>query len=316
MIGRFCCVKLLRPYESNLSEAAISRREHSRIGARWTIDSIRQCAAYVVRRCQTCGGGAASIESSVVDDITPFLPGDTVAFLRIADDDRPFPFRPVSAGLFLIGQGAGCDLRLGHDEMPALHSVIQLSENAADVNCVAEHPSLFVNGEHVKRAHLGDGDLIEIGDVRLVFQFCRPQATAAEPQSILKPAAAVEFVDAMESELSLIDALQLSGTEGIHELLKAAHDAVEGLESTRTIRFSDYSAPAEEEQSALANVAFGPLILTRLQSHESRLNDVCHVLEQVVKQQQLIATALQCLAERIDELKAGSAQTGSRRASA
>ena len=62
--------------------------------------------------------------------------------------------------------------------------------------------------------------------------------------------------------------------------------------------------------------AYGPLILTRLQSHESRLNDVCHVLEQVVKQQQLIATALQCLAERIDELKAGSAQTGSRRASA
>ena len=63
-----------------------------------------------------------------MEDITPFLPGDTVAFLRIADDDRPFPFRPVSAGLFLIGQGAGCDLRLGHDEMPGLHSVIQLTE--------------------------------------------------------------------------------------------------------------------------------------------------------------------------------------------
>ena len=251
-----------------------------------------------------------------MDDITPFLPGDTVAFLRIADDDRPFPFRPVSAGLFLIGQGAGCDLRLGHDEMPALHSVIQLSENAADVNCVAEHPALFVNGEPVRRARLGDGDLIEIGDVRLVFQFCRPQGTAAEALSNHKPAAAVELVTAMESELSLIDDLQLSGTERIHELLKAAHEAVEGLESTRTIRFSDYSAPAAEEPSAPANVAYGPLIVTRLQSHESRLNDVCHVLEQVVKQQQLIASAIQCLVDRIDELNAGPAQPGSLRASA
>ena len=101
MTGRFCCVKLLRPDESNLPEAAISLMEHSRIGSGWTIDSIRHCAADVVGHCKPCGN-AALIESSVVDDITPFLPGDTVAFLRIADDDRRFPFRPVSAGLFLI----------------------------------------------------------------------------------------------------------------------------------------------------------------------------------------------------------------------
>ena len=251
-----------------------------------------------------------------MEDITPFLPGDTVAFLRIADDDRPFPFRPVSAGLFLIGQGAGCDLRLGHDEMPGLHSVIQLTENSADVNCVAEYPALFVNGESVRKACLGDGDLIEIGEVRLVFRFCRPQQAAAEPQPMLKPEEAGDLVAAVESELSLIDALQLSGSERIHELLKAAHEAVEGLETTRTIRFSDYSAPAEEEPSAPANVAYGPLILTRLQSHEARLNDVCHVLEQVVKQQQLIASALQCLAGRIDELKAAPTQPGSLRARA
>ena len=251
-----------------------------------------------------------------MDDITPFLPGDTVAFLRIADDNRRFPFRPVSAGLFLIGHGAGCDLRLGHDDMPALHSVIQISDNAADVNCVAVYPPMFVNGEPVRQARLSDGDLIEIGDVRLVFQLCRLQRTATESPSVRRPAAALELVEKMESEILLIDALELSGSEQIHELLKAAHEAVEGLEYARTIKFADYTSAVPDVQATTANDAYGPLILTRLQAQESRLKHVCQVLEQVVKQQQLIASALQCIADRIEELKAAPAQPGSLRASA
>ncbi len=283
----------------------------------WTIDSIRHSVASVVRRCEPCTV-VVSTESSVVDDITPLLPGDTVAFLRIADADRRFPFRPVAAGIFLIGHGAGCDLRLGHDEMPALHSVIQVSPGGAEIHCVAERPGMFVNGAAVLQAHLMDGDLVEIGDVRFVFQLCRPFEAVMEPVQEFRAVAAVELVARMESELSLIDALQLTGSERIHELLRAAHEAVEGIEFARTIKFSDYTAPLAEEQPATAvrDDSYGPLILTRLQVQESRLNDVCQVLEQVVRQQHLIASALQCLADRLEELKAAPGQSGSLRASA
>jgi hypothetical protein len=250
-----------------------------------------------------------------VDDITPFLPGDTVAILRIADDRRQFPFRPVASGLFLIGQGAGCDLRLGDDQMPALHSVLQISSEVAEVNRVAEHPELVVNGDPVQRAQLSSGDLIEIGQVRMVFQLCSAVCPEIQSEPALKTTA-IEFVGGIESELALIEALHQSDSERIQELLKAAHEAVDGLDCARTIRFLDYATPAPAEPVTATNDPYGPMILSRFQAQESRLSDVCQVVEQVVKQQQLIATALQCLVDRLDELKAAPTASGSLRASA
>jgi hypothetical protein len=249
-----------------------------------------------------------------VDDITQLLPGDALAYLRIADDGRRFPFRPISAGLYLIGHGRGCDLRLGGDDCPELHSVLQVTRDEVRIIAIASSPQLVINGEVASSATLSDNDLIEIGDVRCVFRRIEPEAIPAEHPLSVGTGSPEELISGVESELALIEAMQLDGADRLQELLAAAHEAVEGLELARTLRFADYS-PAPVPTSEAAN-EYGQQILKHLQSQDARLDDVLHVLEQIVQQQQLMTAALQCLADRVTGLSSGQAGTAPRRASA
>ncbi len=249
-----------------------------------------------------------------MEDITPFLPGDTVAYLRLADGERRFPFRPVATGLFLIGQGPGCDLRLGVPDIPSIHSALHMEKSSGEIVRIAEWPSLLVNGESVERTALHHGDLIEIGDVRLLFFLC--EAQSADSFGSPQPAAelnAGQLVAGLEAELQLLSA-EDSGTDRIHDLIKAAHQAVDACQFAQTIRFADYAAQKTDvvESSQSQN---HDLILTRLAAQETRLDEICNVLEQVVNQQQMIATALQCVVERLNDFQANS-PPGTLRASA
>ncbi len=147
------------------------------------------------------------LERSAVEDITPFLPGDTVAYLRIADGDRKFPFRPIASGLFLIGHGRSCDLRLGNKDVPAIHSVVQINARNAEITRVGSSPELVVNGEEVVRCDLHHGDVIEIGNVRCVFALCHPEADSVTVK-LAEPApakTATDLVDRIETEFLMID---------------------------------------------------------------------------------------------------------------
>lgn len=250
-----------------------------------------------------------------MEDITPFLPGDTVAYLRIADGNRRFPFRPVSSGMFLIGQGPSCDLRLGMSGIPSIHSVIQLNAESAEITRIADRPELIINGEAVERSQLCHGDVVEIGDVRLAFHRCHSPAVAASPAQNdgTSVSEAHGIVANLESEIALITSAD-SGLEQIQELLKAANMAAGSGLFAETLRFADYAA----DHDALLNSpddAIRQLILTKLKAQEHRLDEVCHVLDQIVQQQQLIATSLKCVVDRLDDLRTVS-QTGPLRASA
>lgn len=269
----------------------------------------------VVQPSDPASGGIFEPPASVtVENITPFLPGDTVAYLRLADGERRFPFRPISSNLFLIGQGPGCDLRLGLAEIPAIHSAIQIHKGMAEIVRIASEPELLINGEPVSKCRLQEGDLIEIGDVRLAYFPCSSAVgVAADTSSNPSAMSALQLVKGLQSELRLISS-EASGTDRLGDLLKAAQQAVDACQFSDTIRFADYApTPAEPEDDKVSRMH--EQSVARLTAMETRLDEICHVLEQVVNQQQLIATALQCVAERIDDLRANP-QPGSLRASA
>jgi len=252
--------------------------------------------------------------STVVEDVTPFLPGDSVAFLRIADSDRRFPFRPVSCGMFLIGQGPSCDLRLGIPDVPSIHSVIQLDPDSAEITQVADWPELVINGEPVKRSDLHDGDLIEIGDVRLAFHLCQPpMASDRGKVNSAEPAVPIDIISKLECELALLESAG-SHRERMLELLKAAQLSFENRQFAETIPFADYVAK-DTDVSHSSDEEMRQQILAKLHAHENRLDEVCQVLEHVVQQHQLIAASLQCIVERLEDLKSVS-QPGTLRASA
>lgn len=277
--------------------------------------AIRRSNVKVVQFSDPASGIAFEPPASItVENITPFLPGDTIAYLRLADGERRFPFRPISSSLFLIGQGPGCDLRLGLPEMPAIHSAIQIHKGMAEIVRIASDPELLVNGDPVSKCKLQEGDLIEIGDVRLAYFPCSAAGSiAAEKPADLKSMNALELVDGMQSDLRLISS-EASGTSRLGDLLKAAQQAVDACHFADTIRFSDYVTDSAESEGDHVD-RLQEQSVSRLTAIETRLDEICHVLEQVVNQQQLIATALQCVAERIDDLRANP-QSGSLRASA
>ncbi|MFM7863540.1 MAG: FHA domain-containing protein, partial [Planctomycetaceae bacterium] len=88
-------------------------------------------------------------------DFSALLPPNTVACLKLANDGRRFPFRPLTAGHCLIGSGAACDLRLGETGVPSLHSSIELNGNSARITLLASAPSLCINGQTVS-GHVTD----------------------------------------------------------------------------------------------------------------------------------------------------------------
>ncbi len=266
-----------------------------------------------------------------VENIIKFLPRDAVAFLRIADSDARFPIRPISEGSFLIGHGTACDLRLGDHEVPALHSILRVTSTSASIALMAERPELVVNGESVSRAVLRDGDLVEIGDVRLVFRFVTDKTAAACVPSLstltdeaetsveLTPGAelsATELVTGLEHEFKLLNELQETTVDSIDRLLNAARRSVEGASiklatpPLRVVGIDERFLTSDREQ--LQEIA------AKVKQQESRLGGVCHVLEQIVTQQQIMTTALQSVADRLTELRAAmpAEAASTRRASA
>ena len=251
-----------------------------------------------------------------VENIIKFLPRDAVAFLRIADSDARFPIRPISEGSFLIGHGTACDLRLGDHEVPALHSILRVTRTSASITLMAERPELFVNGESVPRAVLLDGDIVEIGDVRLVFRFLTENAVPesvetqksamvevqADPETnLIEELSAPELVTGLEHEFQLLNELHSSSADTMDWLLNAARKSIDGASiklaapPLRVVGMEERFVASDREQ--LQGIA------AKVKQQESRLGDICHVLEQIVSQQQIMTTALQSVADRLTELR-------------
>ena len=84
-------------------------------------------------------------------------------------------------------------------------------------------------------------------------------------------------------------------------LLNAARKSIDGASiklaapPLRVVGMEERFVAADREQ--LQEIA------AKVKQHESRLSDVCHVLEQIVSQQQIMTTALQSVADRLTELR-------------
>ena len=91
-----------------------------------------------------------------------------VVFLEIKQGRTAFPFRPVQGNRFLIGSAGCCDLCLGSQSVPQLHSLLHIDKSEVVLESVADFPLLKINGEIERSKSLCDGDMIEIGRFQLV----------------------------------------------------------------------------------------------------------------------------------------------------
>jgi hypothetical protein len=188
---------------------------------------------------------SASADTGVSDQSSLSLPVHLV--LEVTKGRTRFRRRPVTHPRFLIGAGSTCDLRLGGDEMPALHSIITVSGRDICLEAIAAEPALSVNGRVVHTASLHDGDVIAVGEVELLARFeaghspVGAQMTSGPSAHLAgeRPAAelsAAELVDLIDEEQREIEDFEQRQRDGAHALVNAIMGRV---------RRPDVSRPAE-----------------------------------------------------------------------
>lgn len=160
--------------------------------------------------------------------------------LEICRGRTRFPQRPISGPRFFIGSGPGCDLQLGGEDFPAIHSLIQIRENGVWFETLAANPSVRINGEPTHGEWLRDGDRIEIG----AFQFLahllpmlppialgdssRKQTAAAGEGTFprravehLSELSTSELVDCLDDDMQLVEHHERGRQAGGQALLQA-----------------------------------------------------------------------------------------------
>lgn len=156
------------------------------------------------------------------------------------------PKRAVRSERFLIGAGSNCQLQLGGDDIPILHSILLVNEDGAHIDAVVPWPQLIVNGSPCRMADLRDGDQFTIGKFEFAVHEQRPagagQAISApwetlpevaedEDLGALSVAALLERIDRDQRQ---VDGWESSREEGARALMQAARGAAAGVDADGT----------------------------------------------------------------------------------
>ena len=167
--------------------------------------------------------------------------------LEIQHGKTGYPSRPIESERFLIGAGSICDLQLGSDDIPLLHTAIIQEESQLIAESFVSYPKLIVNGEITRSMPLQDGDMLEIGPFK--FKLSIPpawqemqsqtnrgkQVYSAKPldptlwkdqqdqfSQSLEHLSAEELVDLIETEIDMIDEHEEIKQAGYESMLEEA----------------------------------------------------------------------------------------------
>lgn len=118
-----------------------------------------------------------SPDSSVVDRPLPNVT------LEIRRGRARHTLRPVVGPVFLIGTASDCDLVLGDDRFPDVHTYLYVRPDEVKLRHLDVAPEVGVNGRIVRETLLQDGDMIRTGayEFRVLIDPRRPSAFRPQP---------------------------------------------------------------------------------------------------------------------------------------
>ena len=136
--------------------------------------------------------------------------GPPLLYLEICRGRTGFPLRPVRSPRFMIGAAEQCQLRLGGDDMPSLHSILLVEGQDIWLDAVADFPALRVNDAQCHSVRLVHGDTVEIGEFRFIVRHSETTAAILEIPVIRHEAlAAFDPEDEMDEDLADLTCEQL-----------------------------------------------------------------------------------------------------------
>lgn len=239
-------------------------------------------------------------------------PDNTVGYFRIASATGRQPIEPVAIGEFLIGSAPHCHLRFGEEGIPDVHTTLHVDRDIVLLRSDATNSPVFVNGQQETECRLSDGDMLEVGEHRLLFrlsaaeqritlnedEFAVPRAPQ-ESANMQDAINAQQLVEKLEEQLNIVEELTHSPDDGMLELVKAVAQTSHEKQPRATSELQEVKQLIQKNQ----------------ETSRIRLESLTTVLDNVVRQQKLIADTLEVLSDRIQSMDAGSS-IQQRRASA
>jgi hypothetical protein len=233
--------------------------------------------------------------------------------LKICSGRTGYPERPIWCDRFLIGSDESCDLRLGGDGIPLLHSLIHFDGEEYRIETVLANPPLFINGCERSSAVIAEGDEIQLGEFS--FTVCRiaPSdsiANALDVSADLSDAfdgavdeeaipnlSASELADRLEQELAAVESFETGRERGAEALLDA---------------ITERAIPSEQS-SSLADNEIGHVIgsldqlVERLERRSSRLAEreesLAQAATQLLELQHQLSEQMGVLLDRLENMR-------------
>ena len=81
---------------------------------------------------------------------------------------------PLECDEILIGRHASADIRLPDLSVSRYHAMLNVTDGKWTINDIGSKSGVYVNGELIQHARLHDGDVIMLGNRRLVFRRISP----------------------------------------------------------------------------------------------------------------------------------------------
>lgn len=226
-------------------------------------------------------------------------PNDTVGYFRIASATGRQPIEPIALGEFRIGSAPHCQLRLGDATIPDIHTVLTVERSGVLLQSRVTDPPVLVNGTPTTESLLLDGDLVELEDHRLLFRMVAEEDRITLDESAFTTHddsnAADRLVEKLDEQFDLIEELTRTPDQAVVELLTAVAKTATTQQQAAT-------------QPGVANLAATELeqVKNLLQRHHEasrlRMESLTEVLDNVVRQQKLIADTLEVMSARIQAL--------------
>lgn len=226
-------------------------------------------------------------------------PNDTVGYFRIASATGRQPIEPIALGEFRIGSAPHCQLRLGDATIPDIHTVLTVERSGVLLQSRVTDPPVLVNGTPTTESLLLDGDLVELEDHRLLFRMVAEEDRITLDESAFTTNdgdnSTDRLVEKLDEQFDLIEELTRTPDQAVVELLTAVAKTATSQQQPATQPGAANSAATELEQ-----------VKNLLQRHHEasrlRMESLTEVLDNVVRQQKLIADTLEVMSARIQAL--------------
>ena len=252
-----------------------------------------------------------SILESLVNYSGKIYPEDTVGYFRVASGTGRQPIEPVTIGTFLIGSGPRCNLRFGDSNIAEVHTILTVEHESIRLKCSHQEPELLINGSPTQACELLDGDMVEIGGHTLLFRLAAAEdritldeESFSFDENMSDTASDMEqLLNRLGEQIQIVEELTHTPDDGVVELLKAVAD------NGRVSKQMADAGPTSELQQITA------LLHVHHEASRIRLESLTEVLDNVVRQQKLIADTLEVMSTRIQKLDSSGGHQ-QRRASA